>query len=38
MLFGVHVPCPLQAWLCHVPVAVHVCICMPQLPQGTDFV
>ncbi len=37
--FGAQAPCPVQVPLvCQVPVALHVCVSVPQLPHATGFV
>jgi hypothetical protein len=37
--FGAHAPCFAHVPLpCHAPLALHVCVSVPQLPQGTGLV
>jgi hypothetical protein len=35
--FGAQAPCPAHVPFCHEPFT-HVCVSVPQLPQGTGFV
>jgi hypothetical protein len=36
--FGAHAPWPMHPPVCHVPLALHVCVSVPQLPQGIGLV
>ena len=38
VLPGLHAPCPLHAASAHVPLALQVCVFVPQLPHGTGLV
>ena len=35
--FGAQAPCPAQPLLCHPPIALHVCVSVPQLPQPIGY-